>query len=162
MSGNRKRVFYWDTCVYLAWLKDEAGYRGFRPAIENMIRECREKKIEILTSTITITELLCVGVAENTRRQMEELFRLDLHKAIDVDIVIAKKAREYRMFCKTKGIACLKTPDAVHIATAVVNEVDELHTFDQGLLGHNGGIAEDSIAICRPAAFSSPGQDYLF
>jgi predicted nucleic acid-binding protein len=145
----------------LAWLKGEAQYKAFLPAIENMLRECRDKKIEILTSAITITELLCFEVPDNTRRQLDDLFRRDIHKVVDADIVIAKRAREYRRFCKDKGIAGLKTPDAVHIATAVINEVDELHTFDQRILNHNGGIAEDGIAICRPPAFSQPLQGDL-
>jgi len=59
MSGNEvKRVLYWDTCVYLAWLKGEDNGASVNEGIAEAVDENWDGKLLIVTSTITLTEVL--------------------------------------------------------------------------------------------------------
>ncbi len=50
------------------------------------------------------------------------------------------------------------TPDAVHLATAILHDVDEMHTFDQNdkpnkrraLIPLSGNVAGHKLIICKP------------
>lgn len=50
--------------------------------------------------------------------------------------------------------ACKKPSDAVHLATALLMDVDEMHTYDgSDLLGLDGKVARqdgEMLSICRP------------
>jgi hypothetical protein len=59
----------------------------------------------------------------------------------------------------TSGHSGLKPPDAVHIATACISGVDEMHTFDDRLLGMDGIIDKSDgtkLKICKPDAGGPP------
>jgi len=44
----------------------------------------------------------------------------------------------------------LKTPDSIHLATALAHTADEFHTFDPNILRHNGHVALRGLTICKP------------
>jgi hypothetical protein len=53
----------------------------------------------------------------------------------------------------TSGFAGLKPPDAIHVATAALSGVEEMHTFDGALLALNGEIDKSvgtKLKICKP------------
>jgi hypothetical protein len=60
----------------------------------------------------------------------------------------------------------LSTPDAIHLATAVLYRVDEFHTFDGGgssskslgLIPLSGDVGGHKLMICKPQA-RNPGLD---
>lgn len=48
----------------------------------------------------------------------------------------------------------LKPPDATHLATALIANVDEMHTFDEKLLALDGRLTKSDrtmLKICKPA-----------
>jgi hypothetical protein len=52
----------------------------------------------------------------------------------------------------------LKPPDATHVATAAVSDVEEMHTFDDRLLALDGKVDKSDgtkLKICKP----DPGGD---
>jgi hypothetical protein len=52
-----------------------------------------------------------------------------------------------------KNIAGLKPPDATHIASAIIANVDEMHTFDEKILNLNGQIDKldgNKLKIIKP------------
>jgi hypothetical protein len=52
----------------------------------------------------------------------------------------------------------LKPPDAAHLATALISNVDEMHTFDTKLLSLDGKLDKadgTKLKICKPGPFSS-------
>ena len=57
------------------------------------------------------------------------------------------------------GGKTLATPDALHVATAILYRADEFHTFDGGgtgkslgLLPFNDNIGGHRLTICKPVA----------
>jgi hypothetical protein len=59
----------------------------------------------------------------------------------------------------------LSTPDAIHLASAILNRATEFHTFDDGgvgkslgLLSLSGNVGGYGLTICKPQA-KNPGLD---
>ena len=50
---KRQELRYWDTCCFLAWLNNEAG---FADACEDVIQCAEVGKLIIVTSAVTLTE----------------------------------------------------------------------------------------------------------
>jgi hypothetical protein len=96
---------------------------------------------------------------------MESLFS-GLMKRIhplSMDIKIAQVAHDLRNYYSEKrdqyGGKTLSTPDAIHLATAIIYRVTEFHTFDQdgdakhlGLLPLSGDVGGNRLIICKPRA----------
>ena len=58
-----------------------------------------------------------------------------------------------------RGYSKLKPPDASHIAAAAIALVDEMHTFDDKLLGLDGRIDKGdgtTLRICKPSMGRPP------
>ena len=66
-----------------------------------------------------------------------------MYSVIAVDIRVAEKAQAIR----NRSSRNLKTPDAVHIATAILSGAKFFHTFDEGLLRLSGTDDVDGLAI---------------
>jgi transposase-like protein len=52
----------------------------------------------------------------------------------------------------TSGGSKLKTPDAIHLASAILHRADEFHTFDETLIALSGNVAGHKLTICKPIA----------
>jgi predicted nucleic acid-binding protein len=154
------RTIYWDACVYLAWLMDEKsqGEDAIR-AIEHVLRENFQRKNTIITSTLTFIEVLPSRIGAEKNEQFQRSFRTGHHIAYDVDPPIARKAAEIReKFIKREGGKNLATPDAIHVATALIYRADCIFTFDDGqkdrrhlgLLELDKNDRVDGVHICRP------------
>jgi predicted nucleic acid-binding protein len=157
MSGTDKLI-YWDACVYLAWLKEEKEHG--QQAIDAILQTAKdnfEKKVIIVTSTITYVEVLSSHMNEDQERSFRRSFRTQHHIARDVDPPVALKAREFReKLLSHKSGKTLATPDAIHLATASIYRA-EFWTFDEGNKGHHLGLIElngedriDRLTICKP------------
>jgi hypothetical protein len=58
MAGG-KRTLYWDTCIWLAWVRDEKRQDpGDMPGIQEQVKEFHGGKITIATSVLTLGEML--------------------------------------------------------------------------------------------------------
>jgi predicted nucleic acid-binding protein len=82
-------------------------------------------------------------------------FEHDYILLVPVDKTVGTHARNLMM----AGHAGLKPQDAVHIATALVANVDELHTFDDRMLSLDGRLTKldgTPLKICKPS-FGGPG-----
>ena len=64
-------------------------------------------------------------------------------EVVTIDIRVAQKAQLIRNNSRKK----LSTPDAVHIATAIVSGAKLFHTFDDGLLQLSGKDEVDGLTI---------------
>lgn len=137
---------YWDACAFLAWLMKEDG------RIEgcgNVLREARAGKLQIVTSALTLTEVLMVKgkarVAETDRQLVRDVFKADWLILYNVDRTIAELAQEvvWRHGVRPK--------DAVHVATALSARVDRLDTYDDKLLNRSGRIGAPPLEIAEPS-----------
>jgi predicted nucleic acid-binding protein len=170
MSGSRK-TYYWDTCVYLAWLNEEP--RPELSAIKTLLTENRENKSTIITSTLTLVEVLAKKLPPEKEKLFRELFTFEIHTAYDLDIQIAFKARDIRGYYLDLIKPRPSCADAIHLATAIFHQVDIFHTFDDGkkadpdtkekfsLLGHNGDIAGEVLRIEVPSIDKPPQADFF-
>jgi predicted nucleic acid-binding protein len=152
MSGtDQTKVIYWDSCVYIAWLRDEQSH-GKAPmdAIAQVLKENFERKVTIISSTITLIEVLASKMDEEKERLFRKSFRTRDHIAYDVDIAIALKARELRDRLLNQESGKLATPDAIHIATALIYKARALFTFDSRILVLNKDPRVGGLEISQP------------
>lgn len=66
-------------------------------------------------------------------------------RAINCDRQIAEAARHLIW-----DFPHLKPKDAIHAATAIAHQVDELHTYDEHLLKLSGKVGFPPLKICEP------------
>ena len=64
-------------------------------------------------------------IPENVRQVVRDIFEEPYVIPIMVDTARAVEARELRW-----DYPWLRTPDAIHIASAIYSKVDEMHTYD--------------------------------
>jgi predicted nucleic acid-binding protein len=71
---------------------------------------------------------------------------------VGVDPEVAQLAHDFRNHYATSDKK-LQTPDAIHLATAILHRADEFHTFDEDdLISLSGNIAGHRFVICKPQA----------
>lgn len=148
-------LYYWDTCLFLAWLKDEERNLGEMDGVRETIDRWRRREVKIMTSVLTSVEVLAalipVGMDTHFAGLMKRISR------IGVDTKVASLAHDLRNHYAKKGSKTLSTPDAIHLATAVHYRADEFHTFDEdgsskslGLIPLSGDVGGHKLKICKP------------
>jgi predicted nucleic acid-binding protein len=147
-------LFYWDACLFLAWLKDEE-LGGEMDGVREIIKRMRRRDAKIMTSVLTTVEVLSARIPAG----MDTLFR-DLIKRLNrqsMDIRVAAIAHDLRNHYALQERS-LKSPDAIHLATAILYRADEFHTFDDQLIGLSGNVGGHRLIVCKPET-KSPELD---
>ena len=165
MNGNKKITLYWDSCIFISWLKKEQ-----RPdpqellSINEFVERIKNREVVIVTSTITQIEVGACNVGKLVLPLFDDLMKRKNIIRIAVDIKIASMARTLRDYYKSEpsvsgGVnkKTLCVPDSIHLATAILNKVDVFHTFDNngsnktlGLIPLSGNVAEHNLKIEKP------------
>jgi len=156
MSSPRR--VYWDACVWIALIKQENSIKLKDGTIERRYSMCREViklaeqgKVEIVTSAFTIAEVCkSSDVKSSGVDNLSTYFDRSYILIVPVDKAVGVKAQSMQ----TSGIAGLKPPDAIHLASAHRAAVDELNSFDSDLLKLDetiAGLDGHPIRICKPA-----------
>lgn len=151
---------YWDTCVWLSLINEEVG-RVER--CRYVISEARARNIQIWTSAFTLAEVFKktiegkgVTLPESKDHEFEEYIEQEFLTVVQVDFDIGVLARRLLR----KHVPLKKPADAVHLATALLNNIDEFHTFDEVNLIPLSGIVmrADSVGltICFPPENPQP------
>lgn len=154
MAASSRRI-YWDACVWIALIQREKI--PLSGAIEDREMMCRTvveaaKKgaIEILTSTLCLAEVCKDPSIRATRADLiADYFESDYILLVNVDRSVGERAR----VLMTSGFSGLKPPDAIHLATAAISGVEEMHTFDARLLALDAVIDKNDgtkLKICKP------------
>lgn len=160
MAGGNP-VYYWDTCLFLAWLKDEERPTGEMDGVRDVIERSKRREVKLVTSVLTSVEVLAakipVGLDSLFHGLMKRINRVGVESkcaglAHDLRNYYIAKAAEY-------GGKTLSTPDAIHLATAILYRVDAFHTFDcdgssksLGLIPLSGNVGGHRLTICKPEA----------
>ena len=149
MPGNP--LYYWDSCLFIAWMKDEQRNSGEMTGVREVIERSRRRDAKIMTSVLTTVEVLegkiPAGVSTLFHGLMKRVVR------VGMDIKVAQLAHDLRNHFDGKGVK-LKQPDAIHLATAILYRADEFHTFDEQLIAMSGDVAGHRLKICKPEARS--------
>jgi predicted nucleic acid-binding protein len=154
-------LYYWDTCLFLAWINDEQRKSGEMDGVREVIERHKRREVRLMTSVLTFVEALESKLPVG----MENLFTglLKRVERIGMDSKCASLAHDLRNYYATKAHESagkmLSTPDAIHLATAILYRADEFHTFDNdgdartlGLLPLSGNVGGHRLKICKPEA----------
>jgi predicted nucleic acid-binding protein len=160
MAGTEP-TYYWDSCLFLAWIKDEERPTGDMDGVREVIERSKRREVKIITSVLTTTEVLESRLPAGMKTLIEGLMRRVIR--IGMDIKVAKMAHDLRDYYIQRsaefGGKTLGVPDAIHLATGILNRVTEFHTFDGGgtgkslgLLPLSGNVGGYKVPVCKPQA----------
>ena len=135
--SKKKPCYYWDSCIFIDALRpsnvsDDIDY----PLLREYLEDLKHSKIQIVTSSITYTEVYKDGALDDMRK-LKDLQIIDPTQAIAIEAAMIRDATN------------LKTPDAIHLATALYARLEVLHTTDKKLLSLNDAYAP-KLSIIKP------------
>jgi predicted nucleic acid-binding protein len=145
MSAPKRQ--YWDSSVFCSYLNKEPNYE----VVKDLLHEAQARKIEIVTSTFTLTEVLKLGgykpISAKQEQQLVAFFEYDFIKYVNADREVCERARFYVW---KHGF---KPKDSIHVATADIAsqmmQIDELFSWDGDFTKRNGTTAL-KFPFCHP------------
>jgi predicted nucleic acid-binding protein len=147
-----KKAVYWDSCVWITLINGDPG----ADRCQSVLEAAQAGELTIWTSSLALAEVYkfkCDGPKELALADdalFEEYIASEFVIEVQVDHDIAVMSRR---LCRK--YAPLKKPnDGVHLASAIISNVDEFHTFDkEDLLVLAGKILRSDgqvLKICEP------------
>ncbi|TAK48531.1 MAG: PIN domain-containing protein [Xanthobacteraceae bacterium] len=157
-----KPRYYWDACAWIALIQQEEGRFD---SLSHLIEEAKKGNVEIWTSNFTLAEVFkrpCDGEKKSLTTAddvpFEDFILQGFVTRVQVDLDVETLARRLLRAYPKIG----KPQDAIHVATALLNNIDELHTYDrEDLLGLSGKIDRKDgakLKICKPPQPPLPQQ----
>jgi predicted nucleic acid-binding protein len=154
------KLVYWDSCIFIAWLKDENRPNGEMAGVYECVQHVEARRARLITSVMTRTEVFEAELSVETRERYAQLLKRRNVQMLDQDLRVSNLAREVREYYRQRGLEDglpgLTAADAVHLATAIHYKADAFYTFDDGkkggrsLLSLNGNVAGHPLLICKP------------
>jgi len=134
MSGSR-RLVYWDTGLFIAMITNErrndpADLQGIHEQVRLIEKD--PPLLYMATSVITLTEILRIKLLPTAVQTFEQIFQRQNCQMYDVNVRIAYVAQEIREFYSGRNddLPTIETPDALHLATAIVYDCQTFYTLD--------------------------------
>lgn len=160
-----KPQFYWDTAPLIAWITDEkrtdpAEMAGLAEVVDMVDRG----KAVLMISVLWRAEIFDSSLSAAQKKRLEAVFdgRRIIELAIDSRVMkLTSEIRSFHSTSKKKDVMKnIKVPDAIHLASAILYEATEFHTFDGarsgankgGLLTLDGNVGGHRLRICTPKA----------
>ena len=140
-------IVYFDSCVFLAWLKGEDKRVD---TIGELFADAENKNLKIVTSTLSIAEVLNIQGAQSPipKNQRDAVRKLFLNEWIITKSVNRRLAEISQDMVWDHGI---KPKDGIHIATALVYKVPVFYSYDKGLTAKTNFTTDiGSIKISEP------------
>ena len=158
MKGS-KPLKYWDSCIFIAWLKNEPNDQSVIDGMEETVRQVDSGKIRLLTSVVTLTEILEGHMTPDQFKQFQDFFKRKNVQMANHDQRIGTLSQEIRNYHLQQNVK-LSTPDCLHLATAIIHNANEFHTLDGSgkkktgkLIPLSGNVAgKYKLKICEPYA----------
>lgn len=159
--------YYWDACIWIMLIQDRDSFRG--QCCQYVLELARAGKCEIWTSSFCLAEVYkrkCdmtqVGLEAEMDQHFEDLIDQEFIKKISVDMDVARVARKLLRWFPKIG----KPQDGVHVASCLLENLDEFHTFDRdNLLALNEKIDrfdKGKLRICPPPYPPAKDQMEMF
>ncbi len=140
-----KEKIYWDSDAFLGYFKEEADKQDL---CESVLEAAEEGKILIVTSALTLAEVLYVQkkpkLPIKMRRKIDDFFKQPYISVQNVTRNVAEKARD---IVWDNGV---RPKDAIHVATALYCKLALMNTFDTKLLNKTGTIGNPPLRIEKP------------
>jgi predicted nucleic acid-binding protein len=143
--------YYWDSDVFLSAID---GVEDRVPIISQQLDAAEKKQIDIITSHLSIAEV-CFAKAEKQGGNLDDSIEEKIDKLWDAESpvkvvelheLISRNAKRLIRASLKKRLA-LRPADAIHFATAMVNEVNEFNTYDLRLFKFSSMMG---FKICNP------------
>lgn len=142
--ADELELIYWDACIFYEYLKDEQKDTWKRQAIEDCLRQNEQSLNRITTSAITHLEVLPAKLPPDKEQDYWGLFDSMYFYDVPIDRNVIQLSREIRNFYyrpedKKAGSKekIMSLGDAIHLATAIIEEVDLFYTRDKNKKGGN-------------------------
>lgn len=152
----------WDACTWIALIQQERIRDSSGKIVEDryalarsVIDRAERGAVEIVTSGLCLVEVNRDSPT-TSRDQLVAYFENEYIILVPVDKLVGERARSL-MFDRHPQ---LKPPDATHLATALIANADEFHTFDARLLEFDGQLTKRDgslLRICKPAMGGTAG-----
>jgi len=147
---------YWDADVFLGWLTDDPEKA---PKCEGVLAEADAGRVQIVTSALTLTEVIRLKGQPRIAREQEDAIRAFFeHEWIivrDVDRFVAEEARELVWSHN------VQPKDSIHLATALGLRLSQFDTFDRRLYKLSGKLGRPALVITPPNVPYQPDLDGL-
>lgn len=148
-------VIYWDSAVFIAWFTAEkTRTEAEMDGISQVVEAFDKGTCTLVTSMLAKVELLPAKLGKQNYEKLSLLWKRKQFQPVEVTESVIDLANEIRSFYAEKGQAVPKTPDSIHLATAIKMKVDVFHTFDggskRGLLRLDGNVAGYNLSIKVP------------
>lgn len=138
-------------------------------ACSHIIEQAQRNEIEIWTSTFTYAEVFkrtcsgnAVGIEQGDDRPFEDYLEQEFVKLIQVDVDVGQAARRLLRQYPVIG----KPQDAIHVASALIENIHVFHTFDRAnLLGLDAKLScldKEPLRILEPPKPPDPLSGTLF
>lgn len=133
----KKPNFYWDSCVFIAWLNNEVETHGpgVIEGIGQMARDVDEGRAVLFTSVMTKTEVYDHKLKSQwARDEFSRFFQRRNVAVVAQDDRIGDRSRAIRDYHQKNGGITLDAGDCVHLATAIIWKADVFYTVDGNAL----------------------------
>lgn len=166
-----RRKIYWDNTCWIAWLNGEGTDKWPADVIQGMkdvITEVEAGQAILFTSAITRTELPQNRLSPDQRKSFDQLMRRSNVREVNADPRVASLAGDIREHHKQqKPSRKIHTPDAIHLATAILFEADEFQTMDglqkdgsvRKLLKLSGNVGGHDLKVVTPYPRNTPPDE---
>ena len=89
--------YYWDSCLFIAWLKDEQNRKpGEMDGVRDYIERLKRREIVIITSTLTFVEVREAKIGAGGFEMFESVMQRKATQRVSVDTKVAKLAGNLR------------------------------------------------------------------
>jgi len=145
-----KRKLYWDSCAFLGLINNEAAKHAQCKAVwEQAVRG----DAEIYTTFFAFAEVYkakCEGGRKPLLASEEDRVVQFLNQEFVLGVVVDETIGTAARRLMRQYVQCKKPSDAIHLATALRMNVDEMHTYDgSDLLSLDGQVRRQDGALLR-------------
>ena len=145
-------LYYWDACIFYEFLNKDQTHEGRAAAVRQLAEQNRRKTNRICTSVVTHIEVIPNKIDPAVEKTYYDLFNSMFFFDVELSRPIVSLSREikdyyYQPKNPPENHKMLGTGDAIHLATAIIENVTHLHTRDGKRKGGNVpllGLAESS------------------
>lgn len=149
----------------IAWITDEQRSPDEMSGLEEVVELIERGKAILFTSAIWRVEVLDSSLTDEQSATLRKLFegRQITDVAADSRVFdLAHEIRNHYQIARQQDPSNPKisTPDSIHLATAILHDATEFHTFDGAkqnggrgkLIKLSGNVAGHNLKICSPTA----------
>jgi len=160
MPGKTDTVA-WDTCIFLAWLNNETRAAGEMEGVAQSVVEIENNRINLIGSSLIYGEIFEARFTDAQKKQFSDFTLRSNVDILPADDAVMRLVGELRDFYEKERaidkLPPLCTPDAIHLATAIIYRVKAFYTFDingspkcRGLIPLSGNVGGYNLVVKRP------------